>query len=183
MKKSYILILLAAMFMLVGCDFFRKVAGRPTSEDIEAKRVEIARVEAQKAREKAVQDSIAAAQEQARIAAEMAVKDSVDALASLKDKGCMMHNLASLKGLSSGDLQHRYYLVVGSFKDASNADRFIKKVSKDPEMEPVKVRFRTGMVAVAVCPRNKVAQMPAVVDEVRAKSYCPKDAWILVNAQ
>ena len=169
--------------MLSGCDFFRKVAGRPTSDDIEAKRTEIARVEAQRAREQARQDSIRLAIEQARIAEEKAVQDSLDALTALKEKGCMMYDLASLKGLSSGELTSRYCVVVGSFKDAANADKFIAKVAEDPQMQPLKVRFRTGMIAVGVCPRNKLAEIAGLIDDVRAKSFCPKDAWILVNEQ
>ena len=183
MKKTYILIVLLAALMLSGCDFFRRVAGRPTSEDIETKRVEIVRVEEQKVREQARLDSIAAALEQARIAEEQAAKDSLAALDALKEKGCMMYNLSSLKGLSSGELQHGYYIVVGSFKDAANADKFIEKVSKTPDMDPVKVRFRTGMVAVGVCPRNRIAEIAAVIDDVKANSFCPKDAWILVNEE
>lgn len=183
MKKSYIIILLAAALMLSGCDFFRKVAGRPTSEDIEVKRTEIARVEALKAREQARQDSIRIAQEQARLAQEQALKDSLDALTALKEKGCMMYDLASLKGLSSGELGNRYCVVVGSFKDAANADKFVEKVAKDTLMQPVKLRFRNGMVAVGVCPRNKIAQIAGLIDDVRAKPFCPKDAWILVNEQ
>ena len=171
MKKSYILILLATMMMLSGCDFFRKVAGRPTSDEIKVKKELVARAEALKAEQ---------AREQAQ---EVAAKDSLAALVTLKEKGCMMYDLASLKGLASGDLQHRYYVVVGSFKQGSNVDKFMKKISKEPDMEPVKIYFRTGMVAVGVCPRNKVSQIATVIDEVRAKSFCPKDAWVLVNAE
>ena len=181
MKKSYILILCVAVLMVSGCDFFRKVAGRPTSADIEIKRAEIARVEAEKAREEARLDSIRVAVEQARIAEEKAAKDSLDAHASLKEKSCMIYNLASLKGLSSGELHHQYYIVVGSFKDAAHADKFIQKVSQFPDMDPVKVRFRTGMIAVGVCPRNRIAEIASVIDDVRSMSFCPKDAWILVN--
>jgi hypothetical protein len=183
MKKTYIIILLAAAFMLTGCDFFRKVAGRPTSEDIEVKRAEIVRVEAQKAREQARQDSIRVAQEQARLAQEQAVKDSLEALTALKEKGCMMYDLTRVKGLLSGELNNRYCVVVGSFKDAANADKFVEKVAKDTLMQPVKLRFRNGMVSVGVCPRNKVAEIAGLIDDVRAKSFCPKDAWILVNEQ
>ena len=186
MKKSYILILLATMMMLSGCDFFRKVAGRPTSDEIKVKKELVARAEALKAeqaREQARLDSIQVALEQERIAQEVAAKDSLAALVTLKEKGCMMYDLASLKGLASGDLQHRYYVVVGSFKQGSNVDKFMKKISKEPDMEPVKIYFRTGMVAVGVCPRNKVSQIATVIDEVRAKSFCPKDAWVLVNAE
>ncbi len=181
MKKSYILVLFSAMLMLSGCDFFRKVAGRPTSEDIEAKKVEIARVEKEReelAREQARQDSINAVMEQIRLAEEKAAKDSLDALATLKNKRCKVHWISGLKGLD-----HRYYFVVGSFKESGNANRFISRLSKYPEMKPVKVRLRSGMYAVAVCPRDKVTEVPAVVDKVRAKQFCPKEAWVLVNEQ
>ena len=51
---------------VTGCDFFRTVAGRPTSSELEAKRVTVAlREQAEReaqAREKAVRDSIAAAE-------------------------------------------------------------------------------------------------------------------------
>lgn len=186
MKRSYILVLMSLMLMVSGCDFFRKVAGRPTSADIESRKVEIAHVEEEKAelaREQARLDSLQAEAERIRIAEEKAVRDSLEARAALKEKDCMIYTLASLKGLSSGELGHRYYFVVGSFKDAANADKFLSKVAKEPGMEPVKVRFRTGMFAVGVCPRNKIVEMTSIVDEVRAKSFCPKDAWILVNEQ
>ena len=186
MKKSYIFILLALLLTVSGCDFFRKVAGRPTTEDIEAKKVEIARVEREKAeavREQERLDSLRAVRERARIAEEVALRDSLAAPVALKERGCIMYDLSSLKGLASGELEHRYYVIVGSFRDGANADRFIRKIAADSVMQPVKVHFRTGMIAVGVCPRNKIAEMPSVVDEVRTRSFCPKDAWILVNGQ
>ena len=186
MKRSYILVLLAVMMTVSGCDFFRKVAGRPTTEDIEAKKVEIARVEREKAeavREQERLDSLRAVRERARIAEEVALRDSLAAPVALKERGCIMYDLSSLKGLASGELEHRYYVIVGSFRDGANADRFIRKIAADSVMQPVKVHFRTGMIAVGVCPRNKIAEMPSVVDEVRTRSFCPKDAWILVNGQ
>lgn len=186
MKRSYILAALAVVMTVSGCDFFRKVAGRPTSADLEAKKVEIAHAEmvkAEQAREQAVLDSLQAVAEQARMAEEMAVRDSLAAHVELKEKECMIYDLSSLKGLSSGELTHRYYFIVGSFRDAANADRFMAKVAEAPGMEPVKVRFRTGMIAVGVCPRNRIAEMAALIDGVRAESFCPKDAWILVNGQ
>ena len=46
------------MFVVTGCDFFRMVAGRPTSKDIEKKRLEI--IKAEEAALQARLDSIAA---------------------------------------------------------------------------------------------------------------------------
>lgn len=186
MKRTYILVLLVLMLAVSGCDFFRKVAGRPTSADLEEKKVKIAHVEARKAeqaREQARLDSLEAEKERVRMAQEMAARDSVAALEVLKTQKCMMYDLSSLKGLASGALDHRYYVVVGSFKDEANADKFLSKVAAEPGMEPVKICFRNKMIAVGVAPRNMIAQMPAVMEDVRAKSFCPKDAWILVNGQ
>ena len=56
MKKTYILLALVVMSTVTGCDFFRKLAGRPTSEEIESKRLEI--IMAQKAVEQARLDSL-----------------------------------------------------------------------------------------------------------------------------
>jgi hypothetical protein len=186
MKKTYILALLVLMLAVSGCDFFRKVAGRPTSSDIEAKRVEVMRDKEEKAvlaREQARLDSLEAETERVRIAQEKAVRDSVAALEILKQKKYMMYDLSSFKGLASGSLEHLYYIVVGSFKDESNADKVLSKVAAEPGMQPVKIYFRNKMIAVGVAPCDKIAQMPSVMDEVRTKSFCPKDAWILVNAQ
>lgn len=190
MKKTYILVILSAMILLSGCDFFRKVAGRPTSEDIEAKKVEIARVEELKVaqqremeREQARLDSIKVAMELQRLAEEKAAQDSLAALETLKNKGFHIYNSYEFKYISKEDLEHRYYVVVGSFSEVSNANRYIKKISKYPEMDPVKIHLRHKRIAVGVSPRNKVTDLAAVIDDVKAKSFCPKDAWILVNCQ
>ena len=45
MRKTAILLMLAAMLSITGCDFFRMVAGRPVSSDIENKRLEIMKAE------------------------------------------------------------------------------------------------------------------------------------------
>ena len=70
MRKSVILLLIGALLTLTGCDFFRVLAGRPTSKDIDAKRVMIMKAEEaalqarldsiKKAEEKVVSDSLAA---------------------------------------------------------------------------------------------------------------------------
>ena len=105
MKRSYILAFFAVMLLVSGCDFFRKVAGRPTSADLQAKRTEITYVEAQKAelaREQARLDSLEAVAQKEREAREMAERDSLAAHQTLKEKGCQIYELKSLKGLSSG---------------------------------------------------------------------------------
>ena len=65
MKKLMLLVLMVSMTVVTGCDFFRKLAGRPTSEDIEQKRIEIMR--AQEAAHQARLDSIKVEHQKDRI--------------------------------------------------------------------------------------------------------------------
>jgi hypothetical protein len=186
MKRTYIFALIALMLIVSGCDFFRKVAGRPTSADIEAKRVAIHQDKVQKAelaREQARLDSLEAENERIRIAQEAAARDSLAACDALKKKRCFLYDLSSFKGLKSGALEHRYYVVIGSFRKEVNADWYVSMASKVPGMNPVKIYFKNNMIAVGVSPRDKIADLPSVFDEVRKKSFCPKDAWVLVNEQ
>mgnify|MGYP006976669176 CR=1 FL=1 len=50
MNKLTLLCVVISVFMLTGCDFFRTLAGRPTSKDIEAKQ-EVLREEQRQARD------------------------------------------------------------------------------------------------------------------------------------
>ena len=43
MKRSVVILVMAASFLCTGCDFFRTLAGRPTSEDIENRKIELLR--------------------------------------------------------------------------------------------------------------------------------------------
>ena len=45
MKYLKVILALAVMMTVTGCDFFRTLAGRPTSEDIENRRIEILKAE------------------------------------------------------------------------------------------------------------------------------------------
>ena len=74
MKRSIILLLSASMLMLTGCDFFRTLAGRPTSAEIEARRIEIMRAE-----EAALQARLDSMK-----VAEQDMRDSLDALDSIR---------------------------------------------------------------------------------------------------
>ena len=168
------------MACLSSCDFFRKVAGRPTSAELQQKKEEIVRVEEQQA-EQARLDSILAAQKAAEALALQQEQDSIQALEYLRAERCVLHNLSRMKGLKSGKLENRYYIIIGSFRDAANADRFIKKLGDDPRLQPTKIYFRTGMCAVGVCPQDRVKEVRESYEYVRTQDFCPKEAWILVN--
>ena len=81
-----------ALFTLSGCDFFRSLAGRPTSEDIEEMRIEKLRIE-----EERLQADLLKLQQE-----KQAVEDSIEALKLLRQQQgtllccCLQNQLPAL---------------------------------------------------------------------------------------
>jgi hypothetical protein len=177
MKKTYILLAFVVMSTVTGCDFFRKLAGRPTSEEIEIKRQEmVADLKAKAAREKEVQDSL--------VLAAKRVADSLAAIASLEESDVRVHSDSSLGGIaddgaSGMTVKAGYRVIVGSFKDQKNADKMVEKVSAAGDFNPHQVKMRNGMIAVAACPSDNVQEVLSGMDEMKKCGVCPADAWIL----
>ena len=179
MRKTF-LILVGAMLLLTGCDFFRVIAGRPTSKDIENKRTEIRLAE--EALEQARLDSIARVEMEAAKAAK-AAKDSVDALALIAEKKITVYTVAGLRGVSEDGLpagsEYRYRVVVGSFREKANAEAMKTKISQPGDCKAHLITFNNGMVAVGACPANKIQDAVSGLAELKKNPACPADAWIL----
>ena len=170
MKKSMILMLMVALPLLTGCDFFRKLAGRPTSEDIENKRIAIMRAE--EAAHQARLDSI-------RIEHQKVV-DSLAMMDSIKQQGGSILNPSSLGGLFATKLQARYYVIVGSFRSRANAESLLATASS-LNYAPALITFRNGLIAVGVSPADNLTDAYASLKKVRQEKFCPSYVWILVN--
>ena len=171
MRKTAILLMLATMLSITGCDFFRRVAGRPVSSDIENKRLEI--MKAEEAALQAYLDSVKMVRE--RVAA-----DSIAALDTLKAHGVMMNGPAVLGGFAGEVSPLRYHLIIGAFKTRSNAEKLAQKAEArgyDVEL----MDFRRGMVAVGVCASDRIAETVAGYMDLRGESFCPEGAWILIS--
>lgn len=175
MKKSIVLILTLSVVLLTGCDFLRKVAGRPTAKEVEEIRVE--RIRQEEERHQARLDSMRRVQQQ--------MADSLAALeAFLLDslsqaKGTVL-TPATLGGIGVSTLEHKYCIVVGAFRDLSNAVR--KKQSCDGAGYPADiVSFRNGLNAVTICGGDNLSDVLKQFNALRGGSVCPKDSWILVN--
>jgi hypothetical protein len=177
MKKSYILLFAAVMMTVTGCDFFRKLAGRPTSDEIEVKRQEmIADLEAKAARQKAVEDSLAlVAKNEA---------DSIEACRYIKENGVRIYTSTGLGGLVEDELPSEWYgcyrVIVGSFRDKDNAQKKLEEVGEAGDFAPHFIRMRNGMIAVGTCPVNKIHYALAGFKELQRVGACPDDAWILM---
>ena len=172
MKKSCIFLIVASVLCLTGCDFMRKLAGRPSSEDVEIKRIEILR--AQEAALQARLDSL-------RMEEQRMIQASLNALDSIRQAGGSILNPAALGGLFATKLEARYYIVLGSFKSKTNAEALFN-VAKEAGYKPAMINFgKGGLIAVGVCPANRLSDAYEALNEVRKEKFCPQDVWILVN--
>ena len=177
MRIFKILLVFGALFSLTGCDFFRMLAGRPTSAEIEGVRTEIERMEQEAV--KARQDSL----ERVRVAR---VKDSLDridsiaALDSIVEKAGPLLTPAKFKGVASGEFKSRYYIGVGAFKSLANANSF-KKKTEEQGYDATVLCFKNGMCVVGVCPTDNIREAQRALKKVSEDSFFPKGAWVLVK--
>ena len=170
MRHNVILLLAILMMTATSCDFMRVLAGRPTSKDIETRRLEI--IKAEEAALQAKLDSI-------RIQEEKKVADSLAAMESLVSAGVVMSGPERLGGLVEESLPSHYYVIAGAFKERKNA----QKLADDAAAKGYKVSLlecRRGMVAVGLCPTDNIAELGLAYESLKNELFFPKDAWVLV---
>jgi len=170
MKRSLILALLSCCLLLTGCDAFRKMAGRPTYAELEAARE--AALKAEQAAHQARIDSLKQV--------EMALLDSLAILDSLKQQRGTVLNPAQLGSLYTTKLQKKYYIMVGAFKDRSNAERQLVALQKKGYTATL-ISFRNGFNAIGICPTNDLNEEYRHLRKFKEDPLCPEDVWILVN--
>ena len=170
MRHNVILLLAILMMTATSCDFMRVLAGRPTSKDIETRRLEI--IKAEEAALQAKLDSI-------RLQEEKKVADSLAAIESFISAGVVMSGPERLGGLVAEVLPSRYYVIAGAFKDRNNAqklaDAAVAKGYKTSLLD-----CRRGMVAVGICPSDNIADVCSAYEALKNEPFFPKDAWVLV---
>ena len=171
MKKfAFIPLALCVLLAVTGCDFMRKLGGRPTSEDIEKARVE--KLLAQEAALKASLDLLKAEKQ--------SVQDSIDALELFVQQGGTVLNPSKLGGLYTTKLQYKYYVIIGAFRTRSNAEALFNK-AESAGYRPVLISFRNGLLAVGLSPADECSNAMEMIKSIRQEPFCPADVWILVN--
>lgn len=177
MNKVPVLLCLALLACLVsGCDFFRTLAGRPTSREIEARRTAIAQVRARKA---AVADSLEAVRRDSIARAERAVADSLHAVDTLVSIG-KYHNASSYRNIPASRLRSRYAVVVGVFSSDANANRMLARYAGEG-FDGYVLHYRSSLMAVVVSPCDKVAEALEAYRKVRSLPFSSKQTWVIVN--
>lgn len=170
MTRPLIICSLTAAVLLFGsCDAFRRLAGRPTSADIEAKR-ELIRLE---------QEAHQARLDSLKLV-EKALADSLEMLDRIRQSGEMFLDMGSLRGASAAGLRHRYYIMAGAFANADNAAYLASRISARG-YEVVRIPYGNGFTAVGVSGEDSLEKMWEALQKVKAEPFCPKDVWILVN--
>lgn len=156
MKNAFLTIAVMTLIAtaVTGCDFFRRLAGRPDSEWIEAK-AEAIRQEEEALRIR--QDSL-----------ERARKAEADSLAAADSVRLANH-------------RYRFCVILGSFSSKENAERYVEEIAaKGYKGELLTFRNST---AVGVCPTDDEAQAKKSLSELQRQDFCPNGAWILERKQ
>lgn len=156
MKNAFLTIAIMALVAtaVTGCDFFRRLAGRPDSEWIEAK-AEAIRQEEEALRIR--QDSL-----------ERARKAEADSLAAADSVRLANH-------------RYRFCVILGSFSSKENAERYAEEIAaKGYKGELLTFRNST---AVGVCPTDDEEQAKKSLSELQRQDFCPNGAWILERKQ
>ena len=172
MRTKYLSFSLLALCLclMCSCDMFRSLAGRPTSDQLEQKKVLIAlRQKAEQAR----LDSLAKAERQ--------LADSLAAVDSIRSCGLLLRTPADARGLSSIGLEKRYYVILGTFSERTNAESFSRRLPS--ESEPAIFRLRNGFSVVTACQSDDPQKFFARLQELRKAKLVSSDAWIFVNEQ
>ena len=156
MKNAFLTIAIMTLVAtaVTGCDFFRRLAGRPDSEWIEAK-AEAIRQEEEALRIR--QDSL-----------ERARKAEAD-------------SLAAADSVRLANPRYRFCVILGSFSSKENAELYVEEIAaKGYKCELLTFRNST---AVGVCPTDDEAQAKKSLSELQRQDFCPNGAWILERKQ
>ena len=169
-KGTVVLVFLSAALIVSGCDFMRKVAGRPTSADLEAM---VASREQEEAR--------AARALQERQQRERELQYQADSLLAVQTmEGIVMNRLSDLNVRVTTELPAKYNVVLGAFSDASNADNLISRL-KEAGYEASAMRYRSGKTAVLACCTDSFVELGKSFASLQKENYCPKDVWVIVK--
>ena len=152
-----IFLVLSVALMATGCDFFRVLAGRPTSKDIEAKREQILRSSEQ---------PVSTGQAEAK-------PDTVVAAPS-RPAGDKDPSTSSGAGMK----KKRFYVIMGAFSSRENADRYADRI-KGFGYEPEFFGFTEGRTAVGIGGTDDQEEAKAFMKELKGQDFCPEGVWIL----
>ena len=166
------IIMASAALLATGCDFFRALAGRPTSKDIEAKREMIER---QKVERPGKDDhSVDTARSGSPVEPGMTETEPEKTEAT----GPSTNQHAQAGSGSGTKAKKRYYVIMGAFSSRENADRYVSKL-RDRGYDPEFFGFTEGRTAVGVGGTDDEQEAKEFMKELKRQDFCPDGVWIL----
>lgn len=148
-----VLLSLSVALLATGCDFFRSLAGRPTSRDIAVMKAEIQRRQA---------DSLEKA---------AAAQQAVEPVEAEKPE-----ESAPAPAVNPG--KKRFYVIMGAFSNKENANKCAARL-KDLGYETEFFGFTEGRTAVGIGGTDDAQEIKAFFDGIRRQDFCPEGVWIL----
>lgn len=178
MRKLLIVSSFLVCIMLAGsCDFVRKVAGRPTSVEIAAKK-EYIQKKAELERQ-AVQDSINRALAESKLEEEAdSAYVNPEVVKRILESGRKVQPSEKIRFYRQGSLANGIYLVIGAFRETRNIDALVRTIS-DAGYSAVAVPASNSLTIIAIRLPNGADEAMNVLDTLEMQPFCPSEAWIL----
>lgn len=160
-----------------SCDFFRKLAGRPTSARLAT--LEWRRDSLEKAQR--VTDSVARAAEATVSATEATQRNDALEISALRDMelGRVVHSLSRYEGMADKSSPALFNVIGGTFKNKENALRFTERLKKAGFSQVQLLTLKNGLNLVSLFSSESAVSIQQFFH--KHKDTLPKDAWVVVN--
>ena len=185
MKKiALILAVLTLLPLAQSCDFFRKIAGRPTSVEIEAIREMERELEEFRNRRDSIEmenqrivDSIsnvgaARTKKEETVTPVISTPVPTPTPATKSAEG-----ERSLYNLST--IPYKHYVVVGTFSEFKNAEKKLREIEKQGYQGDL-IAYHNGFTAVGICPSDDLQEVKASLRKIKQSGIC-REAWIVTK--
>ncbi len=166
MKKSFVVAaLVLAMMSVSSCDFFRSLAGRPTSAELKSSAIK----KTETTPKNVPIDTISAP------VVETEEYTMVKRQGRLSVPLAYTHTTSTLKMVP----EYKYYILVGTYRKKPTMDKMIAQAC-DAGYKIYLLEYENGLTSVALMPCNKLEEAIDAYAQVSKEVFCPKDACVLI---
>ena len=172
----HIFLLLLVASASTGCDFFRRLAGRPTSDIIEALREASLAEKAAPAEDTVV---VAEAAKDSSVKAEPQVKAEHQVIAEPQVKAeSKVEAVPPVKTEPKVDSKKRFYVVVASFSNPDNARKSLERMEERGYTGDL-LSAKGGYTVVGICGTDDEQEAKESLKQLQRQDFCPKGVWII----
>lgn len=181
-----IIVFLAAVLLLSGCDWLRSTLGMPTSHDLAKIETEI--------RMRRVADSLNALIKDTLIVDSLKIRDSLPDSTSVsqinkdsikkitqpqpqKSVPIPVTAQSNTTKIAPSQITARFYVIVGSFKDESNVAKMDGYLSKNG-YKPIHLNFKNGYKVVASGAFANANEAYGAMRKLLELDFSPEDVWV-----